>query len=174
MKGAEIDKLLQKTALGDNEAFELLYARTKRGVFSFLHSYFHNYADTEDAMQTVYLKIKVGIDSYRLGTNGRAWILQIAKNHALNELKKRRQTVDLESLETPPFAEQPCLGESGVEEVMQRVLSIEERRIIILHVLWGYKHREIAQMQNCATGTITSKYKRAIEKLKRALKEGER
>ena len=37
MKGAEIDKLLQKTALGDNEAFELLYARTKRGVFYFIY-----------------------------------------------------------------------------------------------------------------------------------------
>ena len=58
MKKAEIDKLLQKTAKGDNAAFERLYEKTKRGVFAFLYTYLQNYADTEDAMQTVYLKIK--------------------------------------------------------------------------------------------------------------------
>lgn len=174
MKGAEIDKLLQKTASGDNEAFELLYARTKRGVFSFLHSYFNNYADTEDAMQTVYLKIKTNVDSYRFGTNGRAWILQIAKNHALNELKRKRQTLNWESAETVLPAVPPRVRETSVEDVLRRALSPDERRIVILHVLWKYKHREIAEMFSCSTGTVTSKYKRAIAKLKKELKEEER
>ena len=56
MRKAEIDRLLLLIANGDNKAFEKLYDGTKRGVFSFLFTYFHNYADTEDAMQTVYLK----------------------------------------------------------------------------------------------------------------------
>ena len=174
MKVAEIDKLLQKTASGDDRAFEELYARTKRGVFSFLHSYLNDYADTEDAMQTVYLKIKTGIDSYQVGTNGRAWILQIAKNHALNELRKKRQTLNLEEAETELPVVQPVVRETSVEDVLHRVLSVEEGRIVILHVLWKYKHREIAEMLSCSTGTVTSKYKRAIEKLKKALKEEER
>ena len=52
--------------------FEQLYECTKRGVFAFLYTYLHNYADTEDAMQTVYLKVKTYAPSYRQGANGRA------------------------------------------------------------------------------------------------------
>jgi RNA polymerase sigma-70 factor (ECF subfamily) len=169
MNTKELDELLARTAKGDNAAFEELYICTKRGVFAFLYSYFHNYADTEDAMQTVYLKVKTHIESYRVGTNGRAWILQIAKNHALNEIKKRRQEAPLEEVQNRAIEPQASVG--GVTEVMEKTLTEEEQRIVALHVLWNYKHREIAAMEGCPTGTITSKYKRAIEKMRKALKE---
>ena len=42
-------------------------------------------------------------------------------------------------------------------------LDEEEQRIVTLHVLWGYKHREIADIIGSPTGTVTSKYKRAIK-----------
>ncbi len=168
MHTAEIDKLLQKIARGDNAAFEELYSCTKRGIFAFLHTYLHTYEDTEDAMQTVYLKVKCNIRSYRAGTNGRAWLLQIAKNHALNELARRR-TVSLDEIGEIPYETTPFGGE--VMQAMQRVLSDEEQRIVTLHVLWRYKHKEIGEILACPTGTITSKYKRAIEKLKKTLKE---
>ena len=168
MKKTETDKLLRKIAEGDNLAFERLYAVTKRGVFSFLYTYFHNYEETEDAMQTVYLKVKMGITSYRAGTNGSAWLLQIAKNHALNELARRREYTPLHEVEIPT---QSSFCEGSVTETMQRVLSEEERRILTLHVLWRYKHKEIAEALNLPLGTVTSKYKRAIEKMKEALKE---
>lgn len=170
MKSWEMDKLLVRMSGGDNAAFERLYEGTKRGVFAFLYTYFHNQHDTEDAMQAVYLKIKTGIATYRAGSNARAWILQIAKNYALSELSKRKETVALEEI---TVAENARVFEGGVTETMQRVLSEEEQRIVTLHVLWKYKHREIAERMGCPTGTVTSKYKRAIEKLKAALqKEG--
>ena len=62
MDERQIDKLLTRISTGDNEAFEELYEKTKRGVFSFVYSYLDNYASTEDVMQTVYLKIKLNID----------------------------------------------------------------------------------------------------------------
>lgn len=169
MYGENLDRLLCKVAIGYNRAFEKLYLQTKRGVFAFLYTYLHNYADTEDVMQTVYLKIKKGVSSYKKGTNARAWILQIAKNSALNELKKHREQVNFDSLENHSVETFENLGE--VTDVMQKVLTEEEQRIITLHVLWGYKHRELALMLDVPTGTITSKYKRAVEKLKKHLKE---
>lgn len=63
------------------------------------------------------------------------------------------------------------LQDGTVFDAMQRVLSEEENRIVVLHVLWGYKHREIAALLNCPVGTVTSKYKRAAEKLRQFLKE---
>lgn len=170
MNGRETDRLLVLISGGDNAAFEELYARTKRGVFAFLYTYLHNAADAEDAMQTVYLKVKTNITSYRKGTNGRAWILQIAKNHALNVLRQKKRDVSLDN--TPELAVHPDENH-GITELMQRLLSEEEQRIVTLHVLWDYKHREIAEMLSLPTGTVTSKYKRAIEKLRNALEEVE-
>lgn len=85
-----IDELLYKISNGDNKAFEELYLKTRKGVFSFLYSYLQNYHDAEDAMQTTYLNVKRGIHSYKRGTNGSAWILQIAKNIAFTELKRNK------------------------------------------------------------------------------------
>lgn len=169
MDGRQIDKLLADISRGDNRAFERLYESTSRGVFSFLYSFLKNYQETEDAMQTVYLKIKLNINQYRRGTNGRAWILQIAKNEAFNRLKKNGRIEYCEDIHT---AYEPVVA-GGITEIMEKVLTEEEQRIVALHVLWGYKHREIAEELDCPTGTVTSKYKRSIAKLKEALKEAD-
>ena len=167
MNGRETDKLLAKIAQGDNDAFKSLYLQTRKGVFAFLYSYFKNAPDTEDAMQTVYLKVKMNISSYTVGTNGRAWLFQIAKNHALSEIKKNSR-----KFEAKEEVEDSAFLRGEITDAMQRALTDEEQRIIILHVLWGYKHREIGKILDCPTGTVTSKYKRAIEKMRKALKEG--
>jgi RNA polymerase sigma-70 factor (ECF subfamily) len=166
MNAVELDRLLIKIQRGDNCAFEELYIATRKGVYAFLHTYFQNTADTEDGVQSVYLRIKMNASSYRRGSNARAWILQIAKNYALDVLKKARREIPSEEIE---IVTEPIVGETTILELMKRLLSEEEQRIVTLHVLWEYKHREIADMLDIPTGTVTSKYKRAIEKLRKAL-----
>ncbi len=165
----QIDKLLYLISKGNNKAFEILYEKTKRGVYAFIYNYLQNHCDTEDAMQTVYLKIKMNIGSYKIGTNGRAWILQIAKNQALSDIKKRKWTEPFEELSSVLKSEDTY--SQGVFSEMKKCLTSEEIEIVTLHILWGYKHREISEMLSVPVGTITSKYKRSIEKLKQNLKE---
>lgn len=173
MKKREIDAALGMIAAGDNVAFERLYVETKGGVYAFLYSYFDNRADCEDAVQTVYLKIKTNISQYRLGTNGLAWILQIAKNTALSALRteasarKAQGAACAASYETSDNA----MLKNSLMSCMKRALDEDEQRIIVLHAVWGYKHKEIAEMLGCPLGTVTSKYKRAVDKMKTALKE---
>lgn len=166
-----INRLIVLTAGGDNNAFAKLYEKTKRGVYSFLFSYLKNRADTEDATQAVYIKIKRAANSFNSDGNGRAWILQIAKNYALDLIKKRNRETSLEISPEASYVD----SESGlgvVGDAMQKVLTEDEQRIIILHVLWGYRHREIGEIIDAPTGTVTSKYKRAVEKLKKEIKGG--
>lgn len=170
MDRIHINRLLSRVASGDTQAFEQLYIATNKGVYAFLYTYLHDHHDSEDAMQEVFLKIKQSIGQFRPGTNGPAWILQIAKNHALNVLsyRSRHPMVDID--EVAAAAQTPGLDLS-VMDVMQRVLSEEEQRIVTMHILWGWKHREIAEQLELPTGTITSKYKRAVDKLKAELKD---
>lgn len=170
MNGFEVDRLLSRVQRGDNAAFEKLYQKTARGVYAFVYSYLRNHEDAQDIVQTVFLKVKTHIGAYQVGTNGRAWLLQIAKNAALTELKKRRKSVELE--ENTAMVED-FHEETGITALMAKILDEDERKIVTLHILWKYKHREIGEMLDIPTGTVTSKYKRAVEKIKKAYKEEE-
>ena len=166
MGAKKLDALLVRIAQGDNGAFEVLYEETRRGVYAFLRTYLHNFADREDAMQTVYLYVKRSISTYRAGSNARAWLLQIAKHVVWKMLKKQSCEVPTDEIEITVTEHEI----DSTKELLQKALSDEEERIVTLHVLWKYKHREIGELLNLPTGTVTSKYKRALEKLKKYIK----
>lgn len=169
MNERQIDRLLISIAEGDAGALETLYAHTKNGVYAFLYPYFNNRADTEDCLQDVFMKISTRAHGYRAGTNGRAWMLQIAKNCALDEKRRQKRVCYTDAVPEPP----PPSNDTPVFDALHGALSEEEERIVILHVLWGYKHREIAKMYSLPVGTVTAKYKRAVEKVKKYVKENE-
>lgn len=173
MKKKEIDETLKKISQGDNSAFERLYIETRRGVYAFLFSYFNDKSDCEDAMQTTYLKIKQNIGSYSWGSNGMAWILQIAKNTALNEIRRKSKYENFksEAIKDEATCSTDYETKNALMTAMKKTLTSDEQQIVVLHVVWGYKHKEIAQITGAPVGTITSKYKRAVEKLKATLKE---
>lgn len=170
MDKKHIDALMTKVAEGDNRAFERLYEETRRGVYAFAYSYLGNPADAEDATEEVYFTVKRKACLYRPGTDARAWLFQIAKNLSLDELRRRKQRPEsLEGLSSDPSAppKLPAL------DLMTAALNESEKEIVLLHAVWGYKHREIAKMTGLPLGTVTWKYKSATEKLRRAWKEEE-
>ena len=114
----------------------------------------------------MYLRIKTGLHSYAPGSNARAWILQIAKNCALSELRRRKDEVSIDGLE---IAAADAFGDGSVTDVMRRVLTEEEQQIVTLHVLWQYKHREIAELLGITTDACKKKYQRAADKLRESL-----
>lgn len=168
MNKQELDGLMERVAKGDNEAFARLYDEVGKGVFAFAYSYLRNPADAEDVTQEVFLAVKRKAYLYRAGTDVRAWIFQITKNLALDELRRRKRRGDsLEDLKKEPAVEPhlPALN------LMTRALDETEREIVLLHAVWGYKHREIAEMKSMPLGTVTWKYNSAIEKLKKDWEE---
>lgn len=169
MNKFQIDRLLVKVSQGSNQAFADLYEATKKGVFAFIFTYLHNYADTEDATMDVFLKVKRNIHSYKHGTNGLAWMLQIAKNHSLTLLSKRKRNGEQILHENAHGEVSPMEGTAGIMDAMQKSLTEEEQRIVTMFVLFNYKHREIAHQLGIPVGTVTSKYKRALQKLKNTL-----
>ncbi|MCD8372623.1 MAG: RNA polymerase sigma factor [Clostridia bacterium] len=165
MTTKEADALMQKIAHGDNDAFCEFYNLTVKGVFSFAYSYLGNREDAEDVTQSAYLAVKRKAYTYQSGTNARAWLLQIVKNLALDELRKRRRTGELTEERAGEFTDNTALS------YMLAELSDEEREIVVLHVFWGYRHREIAKLLNKPLGTITWKYNAEVKKLEKYGKE---
>ncbi|MGN0804055.1 MAG: RNA polymerase sigma factor [Candidatus Coproplasma sp.] len=167
MDNRKIGRLLTDIANGNPSALEKLYKESKNGVYAFIFKYLKNTADTEDCVQDVYLKVSLNAKNFKKDTNGRAWLLQVAKNTALDYLRKRSKTENTQTDLTR--YEPPC--DTPVFEAINKALTDEEAEIIIRHVIWGYKHREIAEDLGLPVGTVTAKYKRSVEKLKKYLKE---
>ena len=65
--------------------------------------------------------------------------------------------------------------EEAIEDIRQGkmivVVDDEEREIILLHAISGFKHREIAKSLGFSLGTVLSKYNRGLKKLKKHLSE---
>lgn len=74
-----------------HEEFVSLYVRHEPAVFSFVLSMVQNTADAEDVTQRASMTMWRCFDQYQSGTNFRNWAFQIAKNAALNHLKKIRR-----------------------------------------------------------------------------------
>lgn len=163
-------------ARGDNAAFAELYEQTRKGIFAFVFGFCKRYHEAEDLTQSVYLRVKSSAGQYRPGTDARAWLFQIAKNTALNHLKKsgRENAVgggeELSRIRNDSYE----MTGGAVFDAMNACCDETERQTVVLHVLWGYKHREIAEMLEIPLGTVTWKYNNALKKLREYLKEDAR
>lgn len=158
---------------GDENAFEDIYNDTKRGLFAFILSICRNYHTAEDMMQTAYIRLRTTISSYRAGENAYSWLYTIAKNATLNEMARQKREKS-----TDAFEEESTFGTYSIDEecspittVMNNVLGEEERQIVTLHVISGFKHREIAEMLEKPLGTELWTYNNALAKLKRELEK---
>lgn len=174
MDKRELDKQMLLLQQGDEQAFEVIYNETKRGLFSFILSICKNYHTAEDIMQTTYIRLRSAISSYQAGSNALAWLYTIAKNLTLNELKKEKREVFSNFDDNDGKFGEYTLDDkiSGpVFDLMTKFLTQDERQIVSLYLISGFKHREIAEMLNKPLGTVLWSYRNALSKLKKELEK---
>ncbi len=159
---------------GDNNALEIIYNLTFRGVFTFVLPIVHVRQTAEDVTQDTYLKIFHQIDKYDETKNPLNWILTIAKNIALNLVTKgnKEMTTDwsVPIYENQLSIEDDDEYDTPVLNLAKEILSPSEYQIVTMFAVMEYKHREIAELLNIPLGTVTWKYNNAIKKLQKALK----
>ena len=166
---AYLDSLLASVAAGDRDALAQLYHETSAAVYSYTLSVLKNSHDAEDVLHDCYLSVWTAAASYRSSGKPMAWILTIAKNLCLKQLRFRCRTESLpeedwkDSLEV---ATEMTTDDKVVLQQCMEALSDTERQIVVLHAVSGFKHREIAELMDLALPTVLSKYHRAIKKMK--------
>lgn len=165
----ELDRLLTAVAAGDMEAFEQLYHATYASVYAFALSVLKNSHDAQDVLHDCFVAIHSAASGYRSSGKPMAWIITIARNLCFKLLREREKTASL-SLEDWRDHIDICTQMTAddkvvLEQCMER-LSNEERQIVVLHAVAGFKHREISEMLDLALPTVLSKYHRAIKKLR--------
>lgn len=173
VKYMDYGKLISDTSNGDLASLEKLYNDLKTTVFAIALSILRDKALAEDVLQDTFVRVKLFSKTYRQGTNGRAWILRIARNLAISAVRKKRfETYDesLESMESPHnYFDQKSIDSILLKKALS-VLDDKERQILLLHAIKDLRHREIADILDVPLGTVLWKYRKAISKMEDYLK----
>ena len=170
-----LDNTMLRIARGDEVAFEELYNHTKNGLYNFILSICGDHHMAEDVMQSTYIRIRLSAKMYKAGSNTLAWIYTIAKNLTYNELNRRKREISLDfDAKGGAVGGHYTIDEkfaSPLLAIIKKELSPMESQIITLHLISGFKHREIADMLEKPLGTILWAYKNALNKIKSKYKE---
>lgn len=171
---APLEEWITRIAAGEKDAVAGLYRETREAVFGFSLSIVKNPHNAEEIMQETYLKIWSSAAAYRPQGKPMAWILTIAKNLALSRFREQKRMASLTEEQWRSVPDSGALFSSEDRMVLEtalRVLSDQERQILLLHALSGLKHREIADLLELPLPTVLSKYHRSRKKLLLMMKE---
>jgi RNA polymerase sigma-70 factor (ECF subfamily) len=169
------ENLIIRMAGGDGAAFQELYQQTADVVYGFALSILRNKQDAEDVMHDAFIKTYTSAVSYKPAGKPMAWILTIVRNLCYNKIRAGKVCEDLEQFEdlVSESDDSEAVLDRAILESAMSILDEEERQVVILHALTGYKHREIAEILDLPTGTVLSKYNRAIKKMRKEIERKE-
>lgn len=164
----DLEDLMIRLQAGGIGALEEIYHATKRAVYVSVFSLLRHKEAAEDIMQDTYLRLTEKISKYKPNGTPQAWICAIARNLAMNYLKKNRRFV---SIETIPERETAEDEDFDVLALAVKVLNNKEFEGLYLKIAGGFTHKEIAEMTKTPQDTVRWRYHSAIEKLKTFFKE---
>lgn len=175
MDKKELNNLIIEIQEGNEHAFEKLYKVTNKSVFTFVYSFIKRKDIAEDLTQDTFIKIKRFIFSYKQNTNASAWILQVAKNVTLDHIKKYKKETTFDNAQIDVIDNNYSPDTSlFLHDLMNKYLSEEDRQIVLLHDVHGYKNREISKFLKLPLGTVLWKYNKAIKLLRKKYEEESR
>jgi RNA polymerase sigma factor (sigma-70 family) len=171
------EALLAGLGSGDREAAAVLVRRFQRRVFGLTLSVLRDRGAAEEAAQESFVRAWRHAAAYdpRRGTVA-AWLLTIARNVAINMLPARRfDPIDPEVLlamegKRPPEAgaEAQVADRELLREPLAR-LPEDQRRALVLAVFYGYTAREISELDGVPLGTVKTRIRSAMLKLRASL-----
>jgi len=173
-------ELATAAAQGDMAAFEEVYKRHHRRVYSVCLRMLQNTSEAEDLTQDVFIQLYRKIGSFRGDSAFTTWLHRMTVNQVLMHFRKR--TVKFEK--TTEEGETPVQIVSGTSnpEKMRIVDKIAldnaidqlpkgYKNVFVLHDVEGFEHEEVARILGCSVGTSKSQLHKARLKLQKLLKK---
>ncbi len=171
-----LERYIACIANGNKEALSDLYRNASAAVYGYALSILKNSHDAEDVLHDCFVNIHANAQNYRSFGKPMAWILTITKNLCLQKIRERNKTSDIPEEDWQNYisdCHEMTVNDKVIIEQCMTVLNDDERQIVLLHAVAGFKHREIASHMDMALATVLSKYNRAIKKLRAHLEKGE-
>ncbi len=172
---------------GDKQAFGRLVDLHKRAVYAFCVRLLRDPEEARDAAQEAFARAYAALDSYDIAQPFAPWLLRIARNHCLDQLRRRipeSQIVALDAdTEAGPSRQLPDPAAVRGDDALQRrelagaleaavsALPSNYREVVQLFHVEHLSYKEIASTLDVPIGTVMTWLHRARARLKDALAE---
>ncbi|MGI8642228.1 MAG: RNA polymerase sigma factor [Pyrinomonadaceae bacterium] len=176
-KDFELTKL---SAKGNMAAFEEIYNRHHRRVYSICLRMLQNATEAEDLTQDVFIQLHRKIGSFRGDSAFTTWLHRLTVNQVLMHFRKRNVKFEktTEEGETPVQIvsgtqnprKMPVVDKIAIENAIEK-LPNGYRNVFVLHDVEGYEHEEVARILGCSVGTSKSQLHKARLKLRKLLQK---
>ena len=146
-----------------NEDFIVVYNKYVDTVYPVSYIYYKNKSDTEDAVQTTFIKLLETDKTFNDLEHIKAWLIVTASNICKNSLKHwYRRLISLSSIEDE------LESKENFSNLLESVLKLPTKYKIIIYMYYyeGYNTREIAKLLNKNESTIRTYLKKGRELLK--------
>jgi RNA polymerase sigma-70 factor (ECF subfamily) len=161
---------------GSREAFETLYNRHQRRVFSVALNYFGGDIDkASDITQQVFLKFFTGSSDFRGESEFTTWLYRVTVNACIDEQRKNRRFFGLAEffgLEDKKMKQEDKLQQKQISDEVQKIVATLKPKFrlpILLKYVEGLSYEEIAKVLDCSIGTVSSRLNRGHKMLAQKL-----
>lgn len=161
----ETTRLLLAAASGDRTALAAFVQATQADVWRFC-AHLVDPGVADDLTQEVYLRAMRTVSGYRGDASARTWLLRVARNVGVDEIRRRQRRRRLPDPE--PVAAPDHAGDVALRGLVDQ-LDEERRSAFVLTQVLGCSYREAARVCDVPIGTIRSRVARAREQLTAAL-----
>ena len=178
MEKKDIVKLVEMAANNDNQAFNSLYEEYGKTVYFTALKLTGNKQEAEDILQETFLSAIEKLDTLKNPEAFGSWIVKIAINKCKNSFRKQQHQIEDDKILEGIEDEDGIIPDDYVDDKQKRkiimdiidnVLTKEQRQTIILYYYDKLSTNEIADIMECSIGTVTSRLSCARAKIKEAI-----
>lgn len=179
MTDIQFETAMTKIRGGDKQGLQEIYEAYIGLIYSIVKDVLQSKENAEDVTSDFFIKLWDKADTFQSGRGHKAWLTAIARNMAIDYLRKyRKEEVSelLEDMDPSAFSGQAVEQESPVEQEVIADVSIKEalsqlkekeRQILNMKILGDMTFQEIAQVMQIPIGTVAWRYRNAVQKLRR-------
>ncbi len=173
MEEKQFSACMERMKSGDKGALHEVYEAYIGYIYAIVLQTVSNREDAEDVTSEFFMKLWRLAGTYREGNGHRAWMAVIARNMAVDLLRKTKREVLTEDFADDAMenasdvsVEQEVIADMSLRQALD-TLKPKEREIVHLKIMGEMTFQEISDILNVPLGTVTWRYQNAIQKLRR-------
>lgn len=175
--------LIRAYLKGDEKAFEVLYYRYRKPLYGFLNNLAGgNGSEADEVFAETWLRVIDKLSKYNDSGKFSAWLFRISRNIFIDRLRhnkpERFVTIDgddqIEIMAgSSEFSPDREIGAGDISKEIYRALTSlqpEQKEVFLLREEAELSFKEIAEIQQCSIGTVLSRMRYALKKLRLILR----